>query len=158
MTDSPRATKRTSTTRSGKEGWTDAELTAMKDHAKELKAEARRSKTGSKGDGERDVLAKIEEMDGADRVMAERIHAIVRAAAPELSPRTWYGMPAYARDGKIVCFFTPAAKFKARFASFGFDEAANLDDGTMWPMSWALTDLTPASEAKIAELVKRAVR
>ena len=125
----------------------------MKERARELKAEARR---GQQADGERDVLAKIAEMPEPDRVMAERIHAIVKANAPELSPRTWYGMPAYARDGKVVCFFQAADKFKARYATFGFNEDAHLDDGHMWPTSFALKELTAAEEAKIAALVKKA--
>jgi uncharacterized protein YdhG (YjbR/CyaY superfamily) len=134
--------------------FSDAEIAAMKERAKELKAASRR---GSAADGESDVLAKIAEMPKADREMAERIHAIVKANAPELTPRTWYGMPAYARGGKVVCFFTAADKFKSRYASFGFEETANLDEGTMWPTSWALTELTPADEAQIAELVRKAV-
>ncbi|MBW3613004.1 MAG: DUF1801 domain-containing protein [Chloroflexi bacterium] len=139
------------------EGWTDAERAAMKEHADELKKARRRGKT-TMADGEADVLAKIAEMPDSDRAMAERIHAVVRASAPDLTPRTWYGMPAYARDGKVVCFFQAADKFKARYASFGFNDVANLDDGSMWPTSWALTQLTAADEAMIAELVKRAVR
>ena len=126
----------------------------MKEPAKELKAAARRG--ADKADGERDVLAKIAEMPKSDRVMAERIHAIVKASAPDLSPKTWYGMPAYARDGKVICFFKAADKFKSRYATFGFNEDANLDDGSMWPTSWALTKLTPADEAKIVALVKKA--
>src|SRR5690606_2402145 len=106
--------------------------------------------------GERDVLEKIAEMPEPDRRMAERIHAVVTATAPELTPRTWYGMPAYAKDGKVVCFLTPGAKFKERYATFGFQTEANLDDGRMWPTSWAVTDVTPAEEARIAELVKKA--
>jgi uncharacterized protein YdhG (YjbR/CyaY superfamily) len=134
------------------EDWTDEERAAMKQRAKELRA----GKAG-KADGERDVLEKIAEMPEPDRVMAERLHALIKATAPELSPRTWYGMPAYAKDGKVVCFFTPAAKFKERYATFGFNTAANLDDGDMWPTSFALQKLTAAEEARIAELVKRAV-
>jgi uncharacterized protein YdhG (YjbR/CyaY superfamily) len=131
------------------EGWTDEERAAMKQRARELKA--------GKGDGEGDVLAKIAEMPEPDRAMAERIHAIVKDSAPALSPRTWYGMPAYAKDGKVLCFFTPAAKFKERYATFGFNATANLDEGTMWPTSFALTELTAADEARIAALVKKAV-
>jgi uncharacterized protein YdhG (YjbR/CyaY superfamily) len=128
------------------------------DISKERKAEARRAK-GGKGDGEADVLAKIAEMPDADRKMAERIHALVKEAAPELTPKTWYGMPAYANaDGKLICFFLAAAKFKSRYATFGFEETANLDDGTMWPASYALEKLTPANEARIVELVKKAAR
>lgn len=137
------------------EGWTDEERAAMKEHARELNAAARRG-PGAKADGESDVLAKIAEMSGADRAMAERIHAIVKASAPGLTSRTWYGMPAYARDGKVVCFFQSADKFKARYATFGFNDAALLDDGAMWPTSFALTELTPAVEARIGELVKKA--
>jgi uncharacterized protein YdhG (YjbR/CyaY superfamily) len=127
----------------------------MKERASELKAEARTKK--SKADGEGDVLAKIAEMPEPDRSMAERIHAIVKASAPGLLPKTWYGMPAYARDGKVICFFQSADKFKARYATFGFDQAAKLDEGTMWPTSFALTKLTAADEARIAALVKKAV-
>ncbi len=135
-------------------GFTADERAAMKERAKELKADARRSADAA--DGERDVLSKIAEMPESDRVMAERIHAVVKASAPALTPKTWYGMPAYAKDGKIVCFFKAADKFKSRYATLGFEETANLDDGSMWPTSWALTKLTPADEAKIAALVKRA--
>ena len=135
--------------------WTDEEKAAMQEHAKEMKAEARRGK--DKAEGERDVLAKIAKLPKSDRVMAERIHAVVKASAPDLSPKTYYGMPAYARDGKVICFFQPANKFKARYATFGFNDDANLDEGSMWPTSWALTKLTPADEKKIGVLVKKAV-
>jgi uncharacterized protein YdhG (YjbR/CyaY superfamily) len=147
-----------STTATGKyKGFTDEERAAAKERARELKAEARRGE--DRAAGERDVLAKIAEMSGSDRVMAERIHAIVQASAPDLLPKTWYGMPAYAnQDGKVVCFFTPAAKFKERYATFGFNADANLDEGNMWPTSWALTELTATEEAKIGRLVKKAVR
>ena len=128
----------------------------MKERAAELKAEARANK--SRAEGEADVLAKIAEMPPADRSMAKKIHSIVTTNAPDLTPRTWYGMPAYARDGKIVCFFQSADKFKARDSTFGFNDSANLDDGTMWPTGFALTKLTPTDEAKIAKLVKKAVR
>ena len=131
-----------------------AEKAAMRERAKEQKAEAKRG--ADRAAGERDLLAKVAEMPESDRVMAERIHAIVTASAPQLWPRTWYGMPAYARDGKIVCFFQPADKFKARYATFGFNDDAKLDDGSMWPTSWALTKLTAADEKRLAELVKRA--
>jgi uncharacterized protein YdhG (YjbR/CyaY superfamily) len=131
------------------------ERDAMKERAKELKAEARANK--SREVGERDVLAKIAEMPDADRRLAKRIHAIVTESAPDLAPKTWYGMPASARDGKIICFFTAAEKFKERYATFGFNAEANLDEGTMWPTSWALTKLTAADEKKIAALVKKAV-
>jgi uncharacterized protein YdhG (YjbR/CyaY superfamily) len=147
-----------STTASGKKskGFTDEERAAMKERARELKAEARRS--ADRAEGERDVLAKIAEMPEPDRAMGTRIHKIVTASAPDLSPRTWYGMPAYTKDGKVVCFFQSADKFKARYATFGFNDTANLDKGTMWPTSFALTELTKADEAKIAALVKKAVR
>jgi uncharacterized protein YdhG (YjbR/CyaY superfamily) len=148
-----------STTASGKtfEGFTDEERAAMKERAQELKTAARRGPRAAKADGESDVLAKIAEMPEPDRVLAERLHAIVKASAPELSPRTWYGMPAYAKDGKIVCFFQPAEKFKTRYATLGFSDKANLDEGTMWPTTFALTELTAADEARIGGLVKKAV-
>ena len=136
-------------------GFTAEERAAMKERAKELKAEARASK--SRAEGERDLLAKIAEMSEPDRAMAERLHAIIKSSAPELSPKTWYGMPAYARDGKVVCFFTPAQKFNTRYATFGFNEDANLDEGAMWPTSFALTELTADNEARIGALVKKAV-
>ena len=136
-------------------GFTDDERAAMKERAQELKAEARRDK--SKADGERDVLAKIAEMPKPDRVLAERLHAIVKDNAPGLSPKTWYGMPAYAKDGKVVCFFQSADKFKARYATLGFSDEANLDAGAMWPTSFALRELTAKDEAKIRALVKKAV-
>lgn len=134
--------------------FTDEEKAAMKERAKELKAEAARGKKET--DLENEVLTKIAEMPESDRAVAERLHAVVKANAPDLKPKLWYGMPAYARDGKIVCFFTPAHKFKTRYATFGFEEAANLDEGTMWPTSFALTRLTAADEKKIGELVKKA--
>jgi uncharacterized protein YdhG (YjbR/CyaY superfamily) len=139
------------------EGLTDEERAAMKQRTKELKAEVRRGPRADKADGEAAVLAKIAEMPEADRAMAERLHAIIKASAPALSPKTWYGMPAYAKDGKVVCFFQAAQKFKSRYATFGFDVAANLDDGAMWPVAFALTELTAADEARIAALVKKAV-
>jgi|SRR5689334_10351040 len=147
------------TTASGKTsgGFTDDERAAMKEHAQELKTAARRGPRASKTDGESDVLTKIAEMQEPDRVMAERIHAIITASAPALVPRTWYGMPAYAKDGKIVCFFQPAQKFKTRYATFGFNDPANLDEGAMWPIAYALTELTAADEARIGALVKKAV-
>jgi uncharacterized protein YdhG (YjbR/CyaY superfamily) len=141
----------------GSTGFTDEERAAMKERAQELKAETRRGRRGSKADGESDVLAKIAEMPEPDRVLAERLHALVKATAPDLSPKTWYGMPAYARDGKVVCFFQSAHKFKARYATFGFSDEANLDDGAMWPTSFALKELTAADEARIGALVKKAV-
>jgi len=133
------------------EGFTDEERAAMKERAQELKAAAR------KADGESAVLAKIAEMSKPDRAMAERLHAIIKASAPALSPRTWYGMPAYAKDGKVVCFFQSAQKFKTRYATFGFSDKANLDEGAMWPTSFALKGLTAAEEKKIGALVKKAV-
>jgi uncharacterized protein YdhG (YjbR/CyaY superfamily) len=136
-------------------GFTPEERSAMKERARELKAEARANK--SRADGESEVLAKIAEMHGLDRAMAKRLHAIVKASAPNLSSKTWYGMPAYAKDGKVVCFFTPADKFKSRYATFGFNDDANLDEGTMWPTSFALTKLTAADEKRIGALVKKAV-
>jgi uncharacterized protein YdhG (YjbR/CyaY superfamily) len=132
-------------------GFTAEERAAMKERAREQKAEAQ------KADGERDVLAKIVEMQESDRAMAERLHEIVKASAPDLSPRTWYGMPAYARDGKVVCFFQSAEKFNTRYATFSFSDKANLDEGAMWPTTFALKELTEAEEARISELVKRAV-
>jgi uncharacterized protein YdhG (YjbR/CyaY superfamily) len=140
-----------------REGFTDEERGAIKERAKELKASARRGSRAGKEDGESEVLAKIAEMTEPDRGMAERIHAVVKASAPDLSPRTWYGMPAYARDGRVICFFQPAQKFKSRYATLGFNDGANLDDGTMWPTSFALTKLTKADEKRIAALVKKAV-
>jgi uncharacterized protein YdhG (YjbR/CyaY superfamily) len=147
-----------STTVSGKDskGFTAEERAAMKERARELKAEERAKK--DKAYGESAVIAKIAEMPEPDRRMAERIHAIIKASAPALSPKTWYGMPAYAnQDGKIVCFFQSADKFKARYATFGFNDVANLDEGAMWPTSFALKELTAEGEARIAELVKKAV-
>ena len=146
-----------STTAIGKKskGFTDEERAAMKERAKELKAEARANK--DKAAGESDVLAKIAEMPEPDRTMARRLHEIIKASAPALSPKTWYGMPAYAKDGKVVCFFTSADKFKSRYATLGFNDTANLDEGAMWPTSFALKELTAAEEAKIGALVKKAV-
>jgi uncharacterized protein YdhG (YjbR/CyaY superfamily) len=138
-------------------GFTDDERAAMRERAQELKAAGRRGTRASKADGEGDVLAKIAEMAEPDRTMAERLHAIVKASAPALAPRTWYGMPAYARDGQVVCFFQSAQKFKTRYATLGFSDKANLDDGAMWPTAFALKELTAAVEARIAELVKTAV-
>jgi uncharacterized protein YdhG (YjbR/CyaY superfamily) len=136
-------------------GWSDVEKAAMKDHARELKAEARRGR--NREAGERDLLAAIAEMKDPDRGMAQRIHAIVAEAAPMLAPKTWYGMPAWANaEGKVVCFFQAAAKFKARYATFGFSDSAAVDDGDMWPTSFALTKLTPAGEKQIAALLRRA--
>jgi uncharacterized protein YdhG (YjbR/CyaY superfamily) len=148
-----KATQRSAKTASKKsKGFTAEERAAMKERAQELKAEARRA------DGEKALLAKIGEMPQPDRALAKRLHAIVKASAPMLSPKTWYGMPAYAnKDGNVVCYFTPASKFKERYATFGFNAAANLDEGAMWPTSFALKDLTAAEEAKLGALVKKAV-
>jgi uncharacterized protein YdhG (YjbR/CyaY superfamily) len=143
------------TTGKASKGFTDEERAAMRERAQELKA--RRGPRAGKADGESDVLAKIAEMPEPDRAMAERLHAIIKASAPALSPRTWYGMPAYAKDGKVVCFFQSAQKFKSRYATFGFSDKANLDKGNMWPTSFALKGLTAAEEKKIGALVKRAV-
>jgi uncharacterized protein YdhG (YjbR/CyaY superfamily) len=144
-------TKRTTATSEKSTRFTAEERAAMKERARELKA------AKNKADGESDVLAKIAEMPKADRAMAERLHAIVKASAPALSPKTWYGMPAYAKDGKVVCFFQSAQKFKTRYATFGFSDRANLDEGTLWPTAFALKELTAADEAMIAALVKKAV-
>jgi uncharacterized protein YdhG (YjbR/CyaY superfamily) len=148
-----------STTVAGKasKGFTDEERAAMRERAQELKAAGRRGRGAGKADGESDLLAKIAEMTEPDRAMAERLHAIITASAPALSPRTWYGMPAYAKDGKVVCFFQSAQKFKTRYATFGFSDKANLDEGAMWPTSFALKKLTAAEEARIGELVRKAV-
>jgi uncharacterized protein YdhG (YjbR/CyaY superfamily) len=139
------------------EGFTPEERAAMRERAQELKAAARRGKRAGKADGESEVLAKIAEMPEPDRSLGERLHAIVMASAPDLVPRLWYGMPAYAKDGKVVCFFTAASKFKERYATFGFNAAANLDEGNMWPTSFALTELTDAEAARIEALVRQAV-
>ena len=138
-------------------GFTDAERAAMKERARELNAGARRGSRAEKAEGEQGVLAKIAEMPAPDRAMGERLHAIITASAPALTPRLWYGMPAYARDGNVVCFFQSAHKFKTRYATLGFSDKANIDDGTMWPTAYALTTLTAADEARISALVKKAV-
>ena len=151
-----RSAKRATVTSKKYEGFTAEEQAAMKERAKELKAEARADR--DRAAGERDVLAKIAEMPQPDRAMAERLHAIIKASAPDLSPKTWYGMPAYAnKDGKVVCFFQSAEKFNSRYATFGFSDKANLDEGAMWATSFALKELSGAEEAKISALVKRAV-
>jgi hypothetical protein len=157
MKDTQKSAKSTTATDKTSEGFSDEERAAIKARAKELKADARRGPRGDKSDGELAVLAKIAEMPEPDRAMGERLHAIIKASAPALSPRLWYGMPAYAKDGKVVCFFQGAHKFKSRYATFGFDEAANLDEGAMWPTAFALTELTAADEARIGALVKKAV-
>jgi uncharacterized protein YdhG (YjbR/CyaY superfamily) len=144
-------TTRSTATKKKSAGFTAEEREAMKERAQELKAEARGA------DGEKAVLAKIAEMPKADRDMAKRLHQIVKASAPELSPKTWYGMPAYAKDGKVVCFYQSAHRFKSRYGTFGFSDKANLDEGAMWPTSFALKELTAAEEAKVAALVKQAV-
>jgi uncharacterized protein YdhG (YjbR/CyaY superfamily) len=156
MKDTQKSAKGTTKTDKTYEGFTDEERGAMKDRAKELKTAARRG-SRARADGESEVLAKIAELPEPDRTMGERIHAIIKASAPVLSPKLWYGMPAYAKDGKVLCFFQSAQKFNARYATFGFNDVANLDDGAMWPTAFALTELTAADEARIAELVKRAV-
>jgi hypothetical protein len=157
MKDTQKSVKSTAATGKKSEGFTDEERAAMKERAQELKAAARRGPRGKKADGESAVLAKIAEMPEPDRAMAERLHAIIKASAPALSPRLWYGMPAYAKDGKVVCFFQGAHKFKSRYATLGFDDSANLDEGAMWPTAFALTELTAADEARIGALVKKAV-
>ena len=150
MTDRQKSARSTAAKDKKKfEGLTDEERGAMKERVKELKAD--------KADGESELLAKLAEMQEPDRVLGERLHAIIKANAPALSPRTWYGMPAYAKDGKVVCFFQPAQKFKTRYATFGFNDPANLDEGTMWPTAFALTELTAADEKRIGALVKKAV-
>jgi uncharacterized protein YdhG (YjbR/CyaY superfamily) len=149
--------KKSATSDQAFEGFTDEERAAIKEYARERRAAARRGPRAAKADGESDVLAKIAEMPEPDRVKAERLHAIIKASAPVLSPRTWYGMPAYARDGNVVCFFQPAQKFKTRYATLGFGDKANLDQGTMWPTAFALAELTAADEERIAALVQKAV-
>jgi uncharacterized protein YdhG (YjbR/CyaY superfamily) len=148
--DTQKSAKSTTPVDKTSEGWTDDERGAMKERAKELRAAA------DKADGESAVLAKIAEMPEPDRALGERLHAIIKASAPALSPKTWYGMPAYAKGGKVVCFFQSAHKFNSRYATFGFNDTANLDEGTMWPTAFALTELTAADEARIAALVKKA--
>lgn len=138
------------------EGFTAEEREAMKEHARDLKTSARRGARATKADAESDVLAKIAAMEDADRVLAERLHRIVAEAAPDLAPKLWYGMPAYARNGKVVCFFQSAGKFKTRYATLGFSDQAHLDEGTLWPTTYALTELTAETEARIGELVRRA--
>jgi uncharacterized protein YdhG (YjbR/CyaY superfamily) len=158
MNDTRKSAKSTTATGKTSEGWTDEERGAMKERAKELKAGgARRGPRADKADGESAVLEKIAEMPEPDRALAERLHAIIKASAPALSPKTWYGMPAYAKDGKVVCFFQSAHKFNSRYATFGFNDVANLDEGAMWPTAFALTELTAADEARIGALVKKAV-
>ena len=157
MKDTQKPAKSTAATDKKYEGFTDEERGAMKERAQELKAAAGRGPSGKKADEESAVLAKIADMPEPDRAMAERVHAVIKASAPALSPKLYYGMPAYAKDGKVVCFFQPAQKFKSRYATFGFNDTANLDEGTMWPTAFALMELTAADEAKIGALVKKAV-
>ncbi|MGZ4146929.1 MAG: iron chaperone [Actinomycetota bacterium] len=152
-----RGSAKSTTAKRKVEGFTDDERAAMKERAQELKAAARRGPRAGKADGESDVLAKIAEMPKPDRELAERLHAIIKATAPTLSPRTWYGMPAYAKDGNVVCFFQSAHKFKTRYATLGFSDKANLDEGNIWPTYFALKTLTAAEEAKIRTLVKKAI-
>ncbi len=152
--ETQKSAKNTTAINQESKGFTDEEKAAMKERARELKAEARMNK--DKAEGERAVLEKIAEMPEPDRAMAERLHAIITASAPALWPRTWYGMPAYAKNGNVVCFFQSAQKFKSRYTTLGFSDKANLDDGAMWPTGFALKELTAAEEAKISELVKKA--
>ena len=153
--DTQSSAKSTTANNKKSKGFTDEERAAMKERVKELKAAERADK--DKADGESDVIAKIAEMAEPDRALAKRLHAIIKASAPALSPKLWYGMPAYAKDGKIVCFFQTAQKFKTRYATLGFSDAANLDEGALWPTTFALTKLTTVEEARIAALVKKAV-
>jgi uncharacterized protein YdhG (YjbR/CyaY superfamily) len=143
-------------TKRGDNVWTDEERAAMRESARERKSSSKRSPADERADGERDIRAKIADMPTPDRELAERIHELVTTSAPELMPRTYYGMPAYAKNGKTVCFFKPASKFRERYSTFGFEQAAALDDGELWPVAFAVTELTPAAEARIVELVKRA--
>jgi uncharacterized protein YdhG (YjbR/CyaY superfamily) len=156
MKDTQKSARSTSAVDSRPEGLTAEERAAMKEHARELKA-ARHGQRADREDGESAVLAKIAEMPEPDRAMGERLHAVIKASAPALSPRLWYGMPAYAKDGTVLCFFQPAQKFKTRYATLGFSDKANLDDGAMWPTAFALTELTADTEARIGALVRKAV-
>lgn len=156
MTESIRSAKSNTVSSRESKGFTDEEQAAMRERAEELKADARRGPRSNKTDREGEVLTMIAAMPGPDRALGERLHAIIKASAPVLSPKLWYGMPAYARDGKVVCFFQSAAKFKTRHATFGFTDEANLDDGAMWPTAFALKELTAAEEARIGALVKKA--
>jgi uncharacterized protein YdhG (YjbR/CyaY superfamily) len=155
--DTQKSAKSTTAINKKSKGFTDEERSAMKERAQELKAEARRGPRTDKADGESAVLAKIAEMSEPDRAMAKRLHAIIKASAPALSPRLWYGMPAYAKDGKVVCFFQSAQKFNTRYATLGFSDKANLDEGALWPVAFALKELTATEEARIGALVKKAV-
>jgi uncharacterized protein YdhG (YjbR/CyaY superfamily) len=156
MADPKSTTTKRSATRNSASVWTDEERAAMKESARERKAASRRGSVDERAEGERDVRAKIAEMPTADRVMAERIHQLVTTTAPSLVPRTYYGMPAYAKDGKVICFFQAASKFKVRYSTFGFQPDARIDDGELWPVAFAVTELTPSSEARLTELVKKA--
>jgi len=157
MADAPKAAKRTRARAAASDGFTAEERAAMQERARELKAAGRRGARANKGDEESAVLAKIVEMPEPDRSLGERLHALIKAHAPSLAPRLWYGMPAYAKDGKIVCFFQGAHKFKTRYATLGFSDAARLDDGGMWPTAYALKELTTAEEARIGALLRQAV-
>ncbi len=157
MKSKQKSAKSSAATKKRYEGFTDEEKAAMQDRVEEMKVPARRGSGADKADGESEVLAKIAEMKDQDRAMGKRLHAVITASAPALSPRLWYGMPAYAKNGKVVCFFQSAQKFKTRYATLGFSDAANLDEGTIWPNAYALTKLTPAVEARISALVKKAV-
>ncbi|MGA7912337.1 MAG: DUF1801 domain-containing protein [Candidatus Dormiibacterota bacterium] len=157
MKDKQKSAKSTTATKKRYDGFTDEEKTAMQDRVQEMKVGARRGPRADKADGESEVLAKIAEMPESDRALGKRLHAVIKASAPALSPKLWYGMPAYAKDGKIVCFFQSAQKFKTRYATFGLSDAAHLDEGTMWPTAYALTQLTADDEARIGALVKKAV-
>jgi uncharacterized protein YdhG (YjbR/CyaY superfamily) len=157
MNDTKRPARGTAARDKTYEGFTAEERAAMKDRVQELKAAGRRGARAAAADGESEVLAKFAEMPESDRALGERLHALIKATAPALEPRLWYGMPAYALDGKLVCHFQPAQKFKTRYATLGFSDNANLDDGAMWPVAFAVTKLTAADEARIAALVTRAV-
>jgi uncharacterized protein YdhG (YjbR/CyaY superfamily) len=156
MTDSKTTSKRTRTARKSPNVWTDEERAAMQESARERKAASHRSAGEERAEGEQEVRAKIAEMPEPDRAMAEQIHALVTDSAPDFVPRTYYGMPAYAKDGKVICFFQPASKFKVRYSTFGFQPDARVDDGEMWPVAFAVTKMTAGVEARIAELVKKA--
>ena len=157
MSDTQKSAESTAAKNKTYEGFTDEERSAMKERARELKAPARRGSRGGKADGESEVLAKIAEMTEPDRGLAERLHAVIKASVPGISSTTWYGMPAYAKDGKVICFFQPAQKFKSRYATLGFQDSAHLDEGTMWPTAFALMELTASDEARIIALVQRAL-
>jgi uncharacterized protein YdhG (YjbR/CyaY superfamily) len=156
MPATKKTTTKSSSTRNSANVWTKEERAAMQESARERKAASRRGSVDERAEGERDLRAKIAEMPTADRVMAERIHELVTTAAPSFVPRTYYGMPAYAKDGKVICFFQPASKFKVRYSTFGFQPDARIDDGEMWPVAFAVIELTPRAEARIADLVKKA--